>query len=139
VVEIHNSPISRHFRRFFTSPQPQISKKSAQDKDSMHFVKAGLPLILFCGLGVWVVSNGIEGKNRERDAFQGRISKSERQALMEKEHADMMDKMSAVLKKDFDNTKRIERPEEVLARRRKERQQQNQWYKRWWRAVRGEQ
>jgi hypothetical protein len=47
--------------------------------------------------------------------------------------------MSAVLKKDFDNTKRIERPEEVLARRRKERQQQNQWYKRWWRAVRGEQ
>jgi hypothetical protein len=41
----------------------------------MHMMKAGVPLILFCGLGVWVVANGIEGKNRERDIFQGRISK----------------------------------------------------------------
>jgi hypothetical protein len=115
-----------------------MRKKTIQDKGSMHFVRAGLPLILFCGLGVWVVSNGIEGKNRERDAFQGRISKSERQALMEKEHSDMMDKMSAILKQDFDNTKRIKRPEEVLARRHKEREQQNRWYKRWWRGFRGE-
>lgn len=46
-----------------------------KDDGSMHLVKAGLPLFLFCGLGVWVVSNGIDGKNRERDAFQGRISK----------------------------------------------------------------
>jgi hypothetical protein len=41
----------------------------------MYLVQAGLPLFLFCGLGVWVVSNGIDGKNRERDAFQGRSSK----------------------------------------------------------------
>ena len=41
----------------------------------MYLVQAGLPMFLFCGLGVWVVSSGIDGKNRERDAFQGRISK----------------------------------------------------------------
>ena len=46
-----------------------------KEEGSMHLVKAGLPLFLFCGLGVWVVSNGIDGKNKERDAFQGRISK----------------------------------------------------------------
>jgi len=50
---------------------------AAQSKGDggMYVVKAGLPLILFCGLGVWVVANGIEGKNKERDLFQGRISK----------------------------------------------------------------
>lgn len=41
----------------------------------MHLIQAGLPMFLFCGLGVWVVSSGIEGKNAERDVFQGRISK----------------------------------------------------------------
>lgn len=41
----------------------------------MYVVKAGLPMFLFCGLGVWVVASGLEGKNKERDAFQGRISK----------------------------------------------------------------
>ena len=46
-----------------------------KEEGSMYLVQAGLPLFLFCGLGVWVVSNGIDGKNRERDAFQGRISK----------------------------------------------------------------
>ena len=45
------------------------------EEGSMYLIQAGLPLFLFCGLGVWVVSNGIDGKNRERDAFQGRISK----------------------------------------------------------------
>jgi len=48
---------------------------SGKEEGSMYLVRAGLPLFLFCGLGVWVVSNGIDGKNRERDAFQGRISK----------------------------------------------------------------
>ena len=51
------------------------SVKRGKDEGSLHIVRAGLPLILFCGLGVWVVSNGIEGKNKERDAFQGRMSK----------------------------------------------------------------
>jgi hypothetical protein len=131
--------LRRQDLRYFASPPAKNSTSSTKKKDegSMHFVKAGLPMLLFCGLGVWVVSNGIEGKNRERDAFQGRISKSERQALMEKEHDEMMEKMTAVLKQDFDNTKRIERPEEVLARRRREREERNRWYRRWWRAIRG--
>jgi hypothetical protein len=46
-----------------------------KEEGSLYVVKAGLPLILFCGLGVWVVSSGIEGRNKERDAFQGRMSK----------------------------------------------------------------
>ena len=95
-------------------------------------------MLLFCGLGVWVVSNGIEGKNKERDAAQGRLSVSERQAMMNKEHSDMMQKMTHIVGQDFDNTKRIERPDEVLARRRKERESRNVWYKRWWHSIRGQ-
>lgn len=105
----------------------------------MHLVQAGLPLLLFCCLGVWVVSSGIDGKNKERDAFQGRISKSERQVVMDKEHDDMMNKLNRMMKQDFDNTKRIERPDEVLARRRKEREAQKVWYRRIWRNVTGQQ
>jgi hypothetical protein len=58
--------------------------------------------------------------------------------MMEKEHDEMMDKMNQIMKQDFDNTKRIERPEEVLARRRKEREERNRWYRRWWNALRGQ-
>jgi hypothetical protein len=123
---------SRHKRFLSTN-----NKK--KEEGSMYFVQAGLPMLLFCGLGVWVVSNGLEGKNRERDAFQGRLSKSERQAVMEKEHDEMMEKLNHMMQQEFDNTKRIERPEEVLARRRKEREARNVWYKRWWRAVSGQQ
>ena len=35
-------------------------------------------------------------------------------------------------KNDLDNTKRIERPEDVLARRKKQREMRNRWYKRSW-------
>jgi hypothetical protein len=182
--------------------------KGEKEEGSMHLLKAGVPMFLFCGLGVWVVSSGIEGKNRERDAFQGRISKyvyyddlkrliqknqwflydcsffdyvidlfvfvgsrnnmlfnihtqlmiimwwflfpvlpffrvvepirSERQAVMDKEHDEMMDKLNYIMKEDFDNTKRIERPDEVLERRRKEREAKNVWYKRIWRGVTGQ-
>ena len=51
------------------------SKSNTNEDGGMYIVKAGLPLFLFCFLGVFVVSSGIEGKNAERDAFQGRISK----------------------------------------------------------------
>mmetsp|Transcript_2998 Transcript_2998/g.8547 ORF Transcript_2998/g.8547 Transcript_2998/m.8547 type:complete len:145 (+) Transcript_2998:190-624(+) len=126
----------------FQNNHRQVARRwmatKAKDTGSMHLVKAGLPLILFCGLGVWVVANGIEGKNKERDMFQGRISKSERQHLMEKEHDEMMDKLNRVVSQDFDNTKRIERPEDVLARRRKEREARNVWYRRYWRLLRGQ-
>lgn len=127
----------RQTRSFTTTKTATNTKK--KEEGSMHFVRAGLPMILFCGIGVWVVSSGIEGKNRERDAFQGRISKSERQAMMDKEHDEMMDKLNQMMKQDFDNTKRIERPDEVLARRRKERERKNIWYRRWWRTITGQQ
>lgn len=60
-----------------TKAQCRLLSDSGKGKEegSMYLVQAGLPLFLFCGLGVWVVSNGIDGKNRERDAFQGRSSK----------------------------------------------------------------
>lgn len=114
-----------------------LSTKAKRKQDgSLYMFRAGAPMILFCGLGVWVVSNGIEGKNKERDAAQGRLSVSERQAMMAKEHDDLVERMNHVISKDFDNTKRIERPEEILARRRKEREARNVWYKRWWRSIR---
>ena len=57
---------------------------------------------------------------------------------MDKEHDDMMDKFSKMVKEDdFDNTKRIERPDEVLERRRKERVARNRWYKKAWSYVQG--
>ena len=56
-------------------PSSYAGGSTNDDGGGMYFVKAGLPMLLFCGLGVWVMKNGLEGKNRERDAFQGRISK----------------------------------------------------------------
>ena len=114
------------------------SSTKKKEEGSLHLFRAGVPMLLFCGLGVWVVSNGIEGKNKERDAAQGRLSVSERQAMMNKEHSDMMQKMTHIVGQDFDNTKRIERPDEVLSRRRKERESRNAWYKRWWHSIRGQ-
>ena len=56
---------------------------------------------------------------------------------MEKEHDDVMEKISHIVEQDFDNTKKIERPEEILARRRKEREARNVWYRRWGRRLLG--
>lgn len=61
--------------------------------------------------------------------------RSERQARLEKEQADMMEKINKIRKTDFDNTRRIERPEEILERRKKERERRNVWYRRAWRAL----
>ena len=58
--------------------------------------------------------------------------------MMDKEHDEMMGKLNKFMKEDFDNTKRIERPDEVLSRRRKEREARNVWYKRLWRNVTGQ-
>ena len=58
---------------------------------------------------------------------------------MEREKSDMMDKLSKIRKQEFDNTKRIERPEEILERRKKEREQRNVWYRRWGRWMMGKQ
>ena len=42
------------------------------------------------------------------------MRRSERQARLEQEQNDMMEKISKIRKTDFDNTRRIERPEEIL-------------------------
>lgn len=42
------------------------------------------------------------------------LHRSERQARLEQEQNDMMEKISKIRKTDFDNTRRIERPEEIL-------------------------
>ena len=99
------------------------------------FVKAGMPLILFSVGASYVLKDAIEGKNKERDAVKGASSKSERQARMEREREDMVDKISRTMAKDFDNTRRIERPEEILERRKMERERRNRWHRRAWRWV----
>lgn len=64
--------------------------------------------------------------------------RSERQARMEKEHDDMLQKLNKIRDTDFDNTKRIERPDEILERRRQERESRNVWYRRLGRWIRGQ-
>eukprot|EP00957_Ditylum_brightwellii_P097368 7416075-Ditylum_brightwellii.AAC.1 len=56
---------------------------------------------------------------------------------MEAEKDDMMEKLNKKMKQDFDNTKRIERPEEILERRRLEREKRNRWYNRLGRLIVG--
>ena len=110
-------------------------KASPPPSSTFLFFKAGLPLVLFSIGASLVVKRGIEGKQKESDASKGLVSQSERQARMEREKEDMMEKITKIRKSDFDNTKRIERPEDVLERRRKERDARNRWYNRAWRAV----
>jgi hypothetical protein len=50
----------------------------------------------------------------------------------------MVEKLNKIVAQDFDNTKRIERPDEILARRRKEREARNVWYSRYWRFIIGQ-
>ncbi len=107
---------------------------------SFHlFVKAGLPLLLFSVGASIMLKSGVEGKNIERDKSKGFVSKSERQARLDAERDQMMEKLNKRIKtQDFDNTKRIERPEEILERRKKEREDRNRWYKRTWRWLSGQ-
>jgi len=98
-------------------------------------VKAGLPLVLFALLSAWVVSNAYAGKLRELEASQGKASKSVRQAAMEEEHEEMLERLNKIVEADFDNTKRIKRPEEILEERRKERERRNAWHRRLYRWV----
>jgi hypothetical protein len=102
---------------------------------SMHWIRAGLPLILFSILSAWVVSNAYGGKLRELEASQGKSSISIRQAALEEEHEEMMERLSKIVATDYDNTKRIKRPEEVLEERRLERQKRNAWHRRFYRWI----
>lgn len=112
--------------------------KSSEPTGRQHFLRAGLPFLLFSVGAFWVVQNAIDGKLKERAISRREVSQSERQAFMEEEHDDIMEKMTKAVKKDFDNTKRIERPEDILARRKAERDLRNVWYRRWWRSVKGD-
>lgn len=104
---------------------------------SFHlFVTAGLPFLLFSVGASFVLKSAVEGKNKERDKSSGLISKSERKARLDAERDAMVHKLNKRMETvDFDNTKRIERPEEILEKRKQEREDRNKWYKRTWRWV----
>jgi hypothetical protein len=51
------------------------------------------------------------------------------------EHDEMLERLNKIVAKDFDNTKRIKRPQEVLEERRLERERRNRWYRRLYRWV----
>lgn len=100
---------------------------------------AGVPFVLFSVLAAWVVSNAIDGKLKEKELSEGKSSMSLRQAKLEEEHEDMMERLGKIVATDFDNTKRIKRPNEILEERRLERERRNAWHRRAWRAVTGSQ
>mmetsp|Transcript_17821 Transcript_17821/g.38547 ORF Transcript_17821/g.38547 Transcript_17821/m.38547 type:complete len:156 (+) Transcript_17821:49-516(+) len=122
-----------------TSKKPNTAtpRSPIQHPSSFHlFVKAGLPFLLFSVGASFVLKSGVEGKNIERDKSKGLVSKSERQARLDAERDQMIEKLNKRIQtQDFDNTKRIERPEEILDRRKQEREDRNKWYKRTWRWV----
>merc|ERR1712003_574865 len=92
---------------------PQVVSSIIQNQpSSFHlFVRAGLPLLIFSVGASLVLKSAVEGKNIERDKSKGLISKSERQARLDAERDDMVEKLNKRIKtEDFDNTKRIERP-----------------------------
>ena len=116
----------------FVQPKPKTPRASSRlplpppTASNFHlFVKAGLPLLLFSVVASVTLKSGVEGRNIERDKSKGFVSKSERQARLDAERDQMMEKLNKRIKTvDFDNTKRIERPEEILERRKKEREEE---------------
>ena len=122
-----------------TTTGTSSSNSSSHYHNSLQIVRVGLPLILFSVLSAWVVSNAYGGKLKELEVAQGKTSISIRQAALEAEHTEMLERLNHIVQSDYDNTKRIQRPEEVLEQRRLERQRRNVWYRRWYRAVTGQQ
>ena len=122
-----------------TTASSTSSNSSNHYHNSLQIVRVGLPLILFSVLSAWVVSNAYGGKLKELEVAQGKTSISIRQAALEAEHTEMLERLNHIVQSDYDNTKRIQRPEEVLEQRRLERQRRNVWYRRWYRAVTGQQ
>mmetsp|Transcript_13246 Transcript_13246/g.32189 ORF Transcript_13246/g.32189 Transcript_13246/m.32189 type:complete len:156 (-) Transcript_13246:1021-1488(-) len=121
-------------------PNSAARRPPIQQPTNFHlFMKAGLPLILFSVGASLVLKSAVEGKNLERDKSKGLVTKSERQARLDAERDNMMEKLNKRIETvEFDNTKRIERPEEILERRQKEREDRNRWHKRGWRWVTGQ-
>jgi hypothetical protein len=133
-----DSPVSKLGKANVAKPGTprKVSRSSSQSKPV--WIKAGLPFVLFSVLASWVVANAYEGKLHEMEASQGKSSKSIRQHRMEQEQNEILERIGFIAKQDFDNTKRIQRPHEVLEERRKERERRNVWYRRAWRWVKGE-
>jgi hypothetical protein len=53
-----------------------IPKHNAKAPPSTYlFIKAGLPLMMFCVGASYVLKKGIEGKQKEADVAKGAISK----------------------------------------------------------------
>lgn len=111
-----------------------VSSSSKSNSTNHLLITAGLPLILFVILSSWVVGSAVSGKLKEYEVSQGRESKSIRQARMEAEHDEMMERLQAIVSQDFEN-KRIKRPEEILEERRLEREKRNKWYRRLYRWI----
>lgn len=149
IVCVHSKALQRRFTnavfaqsrnqsacriRSFSAPPLRRNKKPKGDN---LMLRVGAPFVLFSILSAWVVSNALDGKLREMEASQGKTSQSVRQASLAAEHDDMMERLNKIVAEDFDNTKRIKRPHEVLEERRREREKRNAWHRRAYRAVFG--
>jgi hypothetical protein len=122
----------------YSNTHTDTGSSSTTTTSSLQVIRVGLPLILFSVLSAWVVSNAYGGKLKEMEVSQGKTSMSLRQAAFEAEHTEMLERLNKIVQSDYDNTKRIQRPEEVLEQRRLERQRRNVWYRRWYRALTGQ-
>lgn len=125
---------------FATSPSSfgKLVNRPRKGEKKNIFLRAGLPFIFFSILASWVVKNAVEGKLKEREVSQGTVSRSLRQAKMEEEREEMMERLAKISSQDFDNTKRIKRPHEILEERRKERERRNAWHRRAYRYFFGD-
>jgi hypothetical protein len=119
---------------------PSLRTTSSLVLKNSTMIKAGIPLVLFSILSAWVVSNAIGGKLKEMETSRGMTSVSVRQAALQHEHDEMMDRLTKIVsdENNFDNTKRIQRPHEILEQRRQERERRNVWYRRYYRYVTGQ-
>jgi len=102
---------------------------------SFQLIKQGIPTVGFIVLGAYSLSVFVEGKNKAVDLSRGK-SRSEREAEVEREYEKILSKLPS----DFDNTKRVPRPDD-LYRVEKEKFLKKQWEEReserrkksWWR------
>ena len=128
----------RRGQRFLSAPPAASRKRRGPQKQQGNLMlRVGAPFVLFSVLAAWVVSSALDGKLKEMEASQGKSSISIRQAALEQEHDEMMERLNKIVANDFDNTKRIKRPHEVLEERRKERERRNAWHRRAYRAIFG--
>lgn len=68
IKSIEQAPIRVTKRKLSTEASGPTKNKTPE---SVIFVKAGLPFLLFIGGAAYVLSTAIEGKNKEREYSQG--------------------------------------------------------------------